>query len=167
MAYEVFESHSMNITFLQIHAKRISYLAKRVTYTMSNNYLLGEWKKSWCNNLQCAICLYGSTHARDAASQNTHRTKQSNGATFTMYPLAGPDLTQIHGIGLFLTLRLAAECGTDLTRWKTAKFRRAVNTLSLVGDRPKSYLSDWHHPPPQLIRVGSIWHATKICSVTT
>lgn len=71
-----------------------------------------------------------------------HRAKQPNGATFTMYPLYGTDLTQIHGIGLFLTLRLAAECGTDLTRWKTAKFRRAVNTLGLMSDHAESHLSD-------------------------
>ncbi len=38
-----------------------------------------------------------------------------------MYQLAGTDLTQIHGIGPFLTLRLIAECGTELSRWPTAK----------------------------------------------
>lgn len=38
-----------------------------------------------------------------------------------MYQLTGTDLTQIHGIGPFLALRLIAECGTDLSRWKSAK----------------------------------------------
>jgi len=31
------------------------------------------------------------------------------------------DLTQIHGIGPYLALRLVAECGTDFSRWRTAQ----------------------------------------------
>lgn len=38
-----------------------------------------------------------------------------------LYQLVGVDLTQIHGIGLFLALSLIAECGTDLSKWLTAK----------------------------------------------
>ena len=63
-----------------------------------------------------------------------HRTKQQNDVTFNvrsaMYQLAGTDLTQIHGIGPFFALRLIAECGTDLTRWKTAKHFTSWLTLS-------------------------------------
>jgi len=63
-----------------------------------------------------------------------HRTKQPNKVNFdvrsAMYQLAGTDLTQIHGIGPFLALRLVAECGTDLTRWKTAKHFTSWLTLS-------------------------------------
>lgn len=63
-----------------------------------------------------------------------HRTKQPNDVNFdvrtAMYQLAGTDLTQIHGIGPFLALRLVAECGTDLTRWKTAKHFTSWLTLS-------------------------------------
>lgn len=63
-----------------------------------------------------------------------HRTKQPNEVNFdvrsAMYQLAGTDLTQIHGIGPFLALRLVAECGTDLTRWKTAKHFTSWLTLS-------------------------------------
>ena len=33
----------------------------------------------------------------------------------------GIDLTQIHGIGPYVSLRMIAECGTDLSRWPTAK----------------------------------------------
>jgi hypothetical protein len=47
-----------------------------------------------------------------------------------MYQLAGTDLTQIHGIGPFVALRLVAECGTDLTRWRTAKHLTSWLTLS-------------------------------------
>nr|WP_314605398.1 IS110 family transposase [uncultured Janthinobacterium sp.] len=54
-----------------------------------------------------------------------HRSKSPNDPNFdvrpAMYQLAGTDLTQIHGIGPFLALRLTAECGTDLSRWRTAK----------------------------------------------
>lgn len=57
--------------------------------------------------------------------QAKHRTKQPGEPHFdvrpAMYQLAGTDLTQIHGIGPFLALRLIAECGTDLSRWPTAK----------------------------------------------
>lgn len=63
-----------------------------------------------------------------------HRTKQPNDVNFdvrtAMYQLAGTDLTQIHGIGPFLALRLVAECSTDLTRWKTAKHFTSWLTLS-------------------------------------
>ena len=63
-----------------------------------------------------------------------HRTKQPNGINFdvrsAMYQLAGTDLTQIHGIGPFLALRLVAECGTELTRWPTAKHFTSWLTLS-------------------------------------
>lgn len=63
-----------------------------------------------------------------------HRTKQPNDVNFdvrsAIYQLAGTDLTQIHGIGPFLALRLVAECGTDLSRWKTAKHFTSWLTLS-------------------------------------
>lgn len=53
-----------------------------------------------------------------------NRTKQANAISFDvrapLYQLTGVDLTQIHGIGPYLALRLIAECGTDLSRWPTA-----------------------------------------------
>jgi transposase len=63
-----------------------------------------------------------------------HRTKQPSEPNFdvrsAMYQLAGTDLTQIHGIGPFLALRMIAECGTDLSRWPTAKHFTSWLTLS-------------------------------------
>ena len=63
-----------------------------------------------------------------------HRTKQPNEVNFdvraAMYQLTGTDLTQIHGIGPFLALRLVAECGTDLSRWKSAKHFTSWLTLA-------------------------------------
>ena len=65
-----------------------------------------------------------------------HRTKQPNAVNFdvraALYQLIGADLTQIHGIGPFLALRLIAECGTDLSKWRTAKHFTSWLTLHLV-----------------------------------
>lgn len=63
-----------------------------------------------------------------------HRTKQPNDVSFdvrsVLYQLTGRDLTQIHGIGPYLALRLIAECGTDLSKWRTAKHFTSWLTLS-------------------------------------
>ena len=54
-----------------------------------------------------------------------HRTKQPNALPFDvrsyLYQMVGIDLTQIHGIGSSLALKLLAECGTDMTRWPSSK----------------------------------------------
>lgn len=55
------------------------------------------------------------------------RTKrnQVNAPSFdvraALYGVLGTDLTQVHGLGPSLALKLVAECGTDLRAWKTAK----------------------------------------------
>lgn len=63
-----------------------------------------------------------------------HRTKQPNEVNFDtrplLYQLTGVDLTQIHGIGPYLALRLIGECGTDLSRWPTAKHFTSWLTLA-------------------------------------
>jgi len=54
-----------------------------------------------------------------------YRTKQPNALSFDvrsyLYQIIGLDLTQIHGIGPSLALKLLAECGTDMTRWPSSK----------------------------------------------
>lgn len=54
-----------------------------------------------------------------------HRTRQPNDLAFdvraALYPVVGADLTQIHGIGPSLALKLISECGTDMSRWPSAK----------------------------------------------
>jgi transposase len=51
--------------------------------------------------------------------------KQVNAPSFdvrtALYGVLGTDLTQIHGLGPALALKLIAECGTDLQAWKSAK----------------------------------------------
>lgn len=63
-----------------------------------------------------------------------HRTQQANALNFevrsVLYRLAGVDLTQIHGIGPYLALCLVAECGTDLSRWPSAKHFTSWLTLA-------------------------------------
>ena len=52
-------------------------------------------------------------------------SRQSNGPAFdvrsALYTLLGKDLTQIHGIGPYLALKLISECGDDLSAWPSAK----------------------------------------------
>ncbi|MFY9840949.1 MAG: IS110 family transposase [Xanthobacteraceae bacterium] len=51
--------------------------------------------------------------------------RQANAPSFdvreALYALLGKDLTQIHGLGPYLALKLIAECGDDLSAWPTAK----------------------------------------------
>lgn len=53
------------------------------------------------------------------------KRKQVNAPSFdvraALYGVLGTDLTQIHGLGPALALKLVAECGTDLGAWKSAK----------------------------------------------
>ena len=48
-----------------------------------------------------------------------------------LYSLVGGiDLTQIHGLGPYSALRIVAECGTDMSRWRTAKHFTSWLTLA-------------------------------------
>lgn len=53
------------------------------------------------------------------------RGKQVNAPAFdvrtSLHGVLGVDLTQIHGLGPSLALKLVAECGTDLKAWPSAK----------------------------------------------
>jgi transposase len=70
----------------------------------------------------------------DPIPKPRHRTVQPNAVNFdtrpSLYQLTGVDLTQIHGIGPYLALRLVAECGTDLSKWPTAKHFTSWLTLA-------------------------------------
>lgn len=74
------------------------------------------------------------TFPADPLPKARHRTRQPNGLNFdvrsSLYQLAGIDLTQIHGIGPYLALRLVSECGTDLSRWQSAKHFTSWLTLA-------------------------------------
>lgn len=53
------------------------------------------------------------------------KVKQHNAVNFdvrvALHTLTGVDLTQIHGVGSVLALKLVGECGTDMTKWPSAK----------------------------------------------
>jgi transposase len=53
------------------------------------------------------------------------KTKQVNTPNFdvrtALYSVLGVDLTEIHGLGPSLALKLIGECGTDLKAWPSAK----------------------------------------------
>ena len=42
-------------------------------------------------------------------------------ARAALHAVLGVDLTQIHGLGPTLALKLVGECGTDLSAWPSAK----------------------------------------------
>lgn len=44
--------------------------------------------------------------------------------------VGGVDLTQVHGLGPYSALRIVAECGTDMSRWRTAKHFTSWLTLA-------------------------------------
>lgn len=54
-----------------------------------------------------------------------HAEANRNAPTFDLrerlFKVLGTDLTQIHGLGPYLVLKLIAECGIDMARWPTAK----------------------------------------------
>lgn len=119
--------------------------------------LVGNYQPEHVFALQQALTLYDFYQARidecDAAIESVlvtlsteresppsplpkprHTTRQPNAVNFDprplLYQLTGTDLTQIHGIGPYLALRLVAECGTDLSRWPSAKHFTSWLTLS-------------------------------------
>jgi len=61
---------------------------------------------------------------KDPLPKPKHRTKQPNQLNFdvrtAIYQLVGNDITQIHGFGPYLALRMMSECGLDMSKWPTA-----------------------------------------------
>jgi len=76
----------------------------------------------------------GKAKPEVALPKARHQNRHSNAVNFdvraALFQLIGSDLTQIHGIGPYLALRLIAECGTDLSRWHSAKHFTSWLTLS-------------------------------------
>jgi transposase len=60
-----------------------------------------------------------------ASNAPRRRNRQPNSPAFdvgaALHALLGKDLTQIHGIGPYLALKLISECGDDLSAWPSAK----------------------------------------------
>ena len=64
-------------------------------------------------------------HRSDLLPSSRRRTDQVNGLAFdvraALFALLGKDITQIDGLGPYLSLKLIAECGDDLSAWPSAK----------------------------------------------
>jgi len=64
-------------------------------------------------------------HQLPALPKARTKTKQVNAPSFdvraALYCVLGVDLTQIHGLGPSLALKLIGECGSDLQAWPSAK----------------------------------------------
>ena len=73
-------------------------------------------------------------------SPRRHRATQANGLAFdvraALFALLGKDLTQINGLGPYLSLKLIAECGDDLSAWPNAK-----HFTSWLGLAPSNKIS--------------------------
>jgi transposase len=67
----------------------------------------------------------GRGHESASLPSLRRRTDQANGLAFdvsaSLFALLGKDITQIDGLGPYLSLKLIAECGDDLSAWPTAK----------------------------------------------
>lgn len=81
-----------------------------------------------------SVLIAGKVLPSNPLPKARHRTAQPNAVNFDvrpiLYQLAGVDVTQIHGLGPYVALRLIAECGTDLSRWRSAKHFTSWLTLS-------------------------------------
>jgi len=66
-----------------------------------------------------------ATPPADKLPAARHTTRQPNAPAFevreALHAILGVDLTQIHGVGPYLALKLVGECGTNLTAWPSAK----------------------------------------------
>ena len=68
------------------------------------------------SEIEQALVVLKADKPEDPLPKARYRTKQPNAVNFavraSLYQMFGVDLTQIHGIGPFLALRLIAGCGT-------------------------------------------------------
>jgi transposase len=110
--------------------------------------LSGNWREEHVFALGQALELYDAYQAkivdcdaqiervlgrlRDTAARPAgplpparHRNATANAPAFdarvALHAVLGVDLTQIHGLGPSLALKLVGECGTDLSAWPNAK----------------------------------------------
>lgn len=62
-----------------------------------------------------------------------HKTRRPNQLNFdvrkAIYQLVGNYITQIHGFGPYLALRMISECGLDMSKWSTASHFTSWLTL--------------------------------------
>jgi transposase len=110
--------------------------------------LTGSYRAEHLFALEQALALYDAYHEKVSACDvrieavlkelsigrgcragslpsSRRRTDQANGLAFdvraALFALLGKDVTQIDGLGPYLSLKLIAECGDDLSAWPSSK----------------------------------------------
>jgi transposase len=82
----------------------------------------------------------GRDHGAVPPPRRRHRTDQVNALAFdvraALFALLGKDITAIDGLGAYLSLKLIAECGDDLSSWPSAK-----HFTSWLGLAPSNKIS--------------------------
>jgi transposase len=82
----------------------------------------------------------GRGYSSASLPSSRRRTDQANGLTFdvraALFALLGKDITPIDGLGPYLSLKLIAECGDDLSAWPSAK-----HFTSWLGLAPSNKIS--------------------------
>tara|TARA_R110002072_G_scaffold269038_1_gene428154 strand:+ start:541 stop:1902 length:1362 start_codon:yes stop_codon:yes gene_type:complete len=78
-------------------------------------------------HLEATLAMLGADTEHDPSQLSRPRTKTKQVSTpsfdvrAALFGVLGVDLTQIHGMGPSLSLKLVGECGTDLRAWPSAK----------------------------------------------
>jgi transposase len=117
-------------------------------------------KASACDaRIEAVLKELSIRHGRDygaapPASRRRNRTDQANALTFdvraALFALLGKDVTTIDGLGPYLSLKLIAECGDDLSPWPSAK-----HFTSWLGLAPNNKVSGGKMLSSQTRRSGS------------
>jgi transposase len=84
---------------------------------------------------RCLTALNDRREPTGDPPQARRKARSTNEPCFPIQPalytlVGGVDLTQIHGLGPYSALRIVAECGTDMSRWRTAKHFTSWLTLA-------------------------------------
>ena len=102
-------------------------------------------KASACDvRIEAVLKELGISRGRRSGSlpSSRRRTDQANGMTFdlrcraALFALLGKDMTEIDGIGPYLSFKLIGECGNDLFAWPSAK-----HFTSWLGLAPNNKIS--------------------------
>jgi len=101
-------------------------------------YDLYQSKVADCDReIEACLRVLNTQRAEPLVALPLARKKQrsTNEPEFEVRPalytlVGGVDLTQIHGIGPYSALRLVAECGADMSRWRTVKHFTSWLTLA-------------------------------------
>ena len=127
---------------------RLRHYSCRSSIETIEKALTGNYRAEHLFALEQALTLYDAYHEKVSACDvrieavlkelsvgrgrqsgslpSSHRrTDQANGLAFdaraALFTLLGKDITQIDGLGPYLSLKLIAECGDDLSAWPSAK----------------------------------------------